>query len=74
MDPNDADRMANSVEGQSDLGLHCLLRPVFLKTLDHYGIFRALLLYYSKPLEGLHKAFLDNFPDFSIKTLVVGTH
>ena len=31
MRPNDADEMANSVDPdqeQSDLGLHCLLRPV----------------------------------------------
>ena len=29
MHPKDADRMANSVDPeQSDLGLHCLLRPI----------------------------------------------
>ena len=37
MSPKDADRMANSVdpdqiEEQSDLGLHCLPRPICLKT------------------------------------------
>ena len=44
MGPNDADGMANSVdpdqtalEEQSDLGLHCLPRPICPKTLDHYG-------------------------------------
>ena len=68
MDPNDADGMANSVEGQCDLGLHCLPRPVCLKTLDHYGIFRALfLMYYSEPLEGLHKAMSK------LRTLLPGT-
>ena len=25
------------LEEQSDLGLHCLPRPICLKTLDHYG-------------------------------------
>ena len=33
MSPNDADGMANSVDpDQTDLGLHCLLRPVCPKT------------------------------------------
>ena len=41
--PKDADRMANSADPdqtapeQSDLGLHCLPRPVYPKTWDHYG-------------------------------------
>ena len=39
MGPNDADGMANSVDpDQTDLGLHCLLRPICPKTGDHYGI------------------------------------
>ena len=33
----DADGMANSVLELSDLGLHCLPKPVCLKTQDHYG-------------------------------------
>ena len=43
MGPEDADGMANSVDPdqtaqeQSDLGLHCLPRPVCLNTKDHYG-------------------------------------
>ena len=41
--PKDADRTANSVEPdqtapRSDLGLHCLPRPVCPKTYNHYGI------------------------------------
>ena len=42
MSPNDADRMANSVDPdqeQSDLGLHCLPGPVCPKTLENYGIY-----------------------------------
>ena len=35
MCPNDAHGMAKTP--QSDLGLHCLLRPVCAKTYDHYG-------------------------------------
>ena len=39
----DAGGMANSVDAdQSDLGLHCLQRPVCLKTKDHYGKIRKL--------------------------------
>ena len=42
MSPNDADRMANSVDPDhncsSDLGLHCLPRHICPKTWDHYGI------------------------------------
>ena len=40
MSPNAADGMANSVDPdqeQSDLGLHCLPRPICPKTWDHYG-------------------------------------
>ena len=41
MGPNDADRMAKSVEpdqtAQSDLDLHCLHRPICSKTLERYG-------------------------------------
>ena len=49
MHRNNADRMANSVDPdqtvplrdpdqeQSDLGLHCLPRPICQKTKDHYG-------------------------------------
>ena len=40
MSPKDAGRIANSVgpdQEQSDLGVHCLPRPVCPKTLDHYG-------------------------------------
>ena len=37
MGSKDADRMVNSV----DLGLHCLPRPVCLKTWDHYGTFQT---------------------------------
>ena len=44
MGPEDADRIANSVDPdqtgpkeQSDLGLHCLPRPIYPKTWDHYG-------------------------------------
>ena len=36
----DADKMAHSVgpdQEQSYMGLHCLPRPICLKTLDHYG-------------------------------------
>ena len=39
----DADGIANSalirllLKEQSDLGLHCLPRPICPKTLDHYG-------------------------------------
>ena len=43
--PNDADRMADSVDldqtaplGAVRQGLHCLPRHVCLKTLDRYGI------------------------------------
>ena len=33
-----ADGMANSVDpDQTDQGLHCFPRPVFLKTSDHHG-------------------------------------
>ena len=43
MQPKDADnRMANSVnpdQEQSDLGLHCLPKPVCPKTWDHYGLY-----------------------------------
>ena len=46
--PEDADGMANSVDryryplsGEPDLGLHCLPRLVFLKTLDHYSILKS---------------------------------
>ena len=44
MGPKDACRMANRVgpdhtdQEQSDLGLHCLPRPISPKTLNHYGI------------------------------------
>ena len=46
MHPKDADGMANSVDPdqtasskkQSDLGLHCLLRPICPNTLNLYGI------------------------------------
>ena len=54
MSPNDADGMANSVDpDQTDLGLHCLPRPICLKTLDHYGTFvlslsGTITKYYSK--------------------------
>ena len=37
----DANGIANSGnpdQEQSDLGLHCLPRPICLKNLDHYGI------------------------------------
>ena len=36
--PKDADGMANGVDPdqQSDLGLHCLPRPVCPKTYEHY--------------------------------------
>ena len=40
MSPNDADRMANSIDPDQtapDLGLHCLPRHICPKTLDHYG-------------------------------------
>ena len=38
MCPNDADCMANSADpDQTALGLHCLPRPVCLKSLIHYG-------------------------------------
>ena len=40
MHPKDADGMTNSVDiflqEQSDLGQHCLPRPVCLNILDHY--------------------------------------
>ena len=43
--PQDADRMVNNVDPdqtlirlQSELGLHCLPRPVCPKTYEHYGI------------------------------------
>ena len=38
--PNDANRMANSVDPDqtAPLGLHCLPRHICPKTLDHYGI------------------------------------
>ena len=40
--PKDAEGIANSVDpDQSDLGLHCLPRPVCPKTLKHYGILRS---------------------------------
>ena len=50
MCPNNADKMANNVdpdqtaprEEQSDLGLHCLLRPVRPKIEEHYGIGRQI--------------------------------
>ena len=43
MGPKEKDGMANTVvpdqaEEQSDLGLHCLLRPVCPKIKDHYSI------------------------------------
>ena len=40
MHPKDAAGIANSVDPdqeQSDLGLHCLPRPICPKTYDHYG-------------------------------------
>ena len=38
MHPKDADSIANSEDPeQSDLGLHCLPRPICPKTKDHYG-------------------------------------
>ena len=39
MPPKDATGNANSgySEEQSNLGLHCLPRPICLKTLDNYG-------------------------------------
>ena len=43
MRPKDAEGMVNSVDPnqeQSDLGLHCLPRPVCLKTKDHLVLFR----------------------------------
>ena len=62
MSPNDADRMANSVTliRQSDLGLHCLLRHICLKTgsetespgCDHYG----------SPGSGAGENFLRSLP------------
>ena len=37
MHQKDVDRMANSEDpDQTDLGLHCLLRPVCPKICDHY--------------------------------------
>ena len=30
-------RLQSDLEEQSDLGLHCLPRPICLKTEDHYG-------------------------------------
>ena len=50
MSPNDADRMANSVDPDQtapDLGLQCLPRHICLKTYDHYGIFRISFLVYN---------------------------
>ena len=44
MHPKDAEGIANSVDpDQSDLGLHCLPRPAFPKTLDNYGILDTML-------------------------------
>ena len=49
MSPNGKEGMANSVdpdqtaEEQSDLGLHCLPRPVCLKTYENYG--RCSIIY-----------------------------
>ena len=49
MCPNNADGVANSVDPdqtllqeQTDLGTHCLPRPVCPKTKDHYGIILKL--------------------------------
>ena len=46
MGPKAASRMANCVDldylKQSDLCLHCLLRPVYAKTYDHYGTVNIL--------------------------------
>ena len=40
MHPKDAEGIANSVDpDQSDLGLHCLSRPVCPKTYENYGSF-----------------------------------
>ena len=46
MHPNGEDRMANSVDPdqeQSDLGLHCLPRPICPKTYDHYGSYLSFI-------------------------------
>ena len=44
MHPNNAEGIANSVDPeQSILGLHCLPRPVCLKTSEHYGVIYWLL-------------------------------
>ena len=45
MHPKEEDGMANSVDPdqtapESDLGLHCLPRPVFQKTWDHFSLLR----------------------------------
>ena len=53
MSQKEADVMANSVDPdqtaqeQSDLGLHCLPRPVCPETKDHYGtwlLYRIVML------------------------------
>ena len=47
MSPNGTDGMANSVDpDQSDLGLHCLPRPVCPKTYKNYGIFFFFVFFY----------------------------
>ena len=58
MGPKDADGLANSVDPDqtapplgSDLGLHCLPRPICPKTLDHYGSS------VSTKLNGMHAVF-----------------
>ena len=39
MRPKDADRMANSVDSESDLGLHCLPRPTLnLGSLQYFAM------------------------------------
>ena len=53
MSPKHADRKANSEDPdqtapweQSDQGLHCLPRPVCLKTYDHYGRLEFMIAFH----------------------------
>ena len=37
MSPKDAEGITNNVNpDQSDIGLHCLLKPMQVKTIDHF--------------------------------------
>ena len=53
----------------SDLGLHCLPRPICLKTLDHYGI-PFELLHDKSSLIGVFTGHKDIIIDFDRQWLI----